>query len=235
MESRTWRCRRKYGIHAGIECVLEIAKDQPADPLRLPVVCIVKSLRQYVGAYHDAALNLGSEALCPGPFVHLYDPVAFLRLRAKSVADAVVSRQVRRSFRGGDHVVCRKRILRVRKRNIDDARARALQHIGALGPDRLNLIRHSVNPVLARNSNRLSLYATAKERLEIRHRDFGRRRVFRVLARHRFKHDGCVSNGFRQGTCLIKRRGERDNAPSRAAPVGWLQSDDSRECGRLPY
>ena len=57
--------------------------------------------------------------------------------------------------------------------------------------------------------------------------------ILRVVPRHRPQHDRRVAHRLRQRPGLVERRGEGDDAPARAAPVGRLHPDDPGEGRRL--
>ncbi len=81
----------------------EVLDDESAGPLRLSVVGVVVAGGESIGAYHDAPLDLGAEALAAGANVHL---VEVLALRgAVAVADPVEAGQVGAGLRGSDEVV----------------------------------------------------------------------------------------------------------------------------------
>ena len=80
----------------------EVADDERAHLLRLPVVGVVVPGGQRVGPEHDPALHLGTESRVPGARVHVRDVLA---VDAQAVADAVVAGQVRRRLGRRDEVV----------------------------------------------------------------------------------------------------------------------------------
>ena len=52
-------------------------------------------------------------------------------------------------------------------------------------------------------------------------------RVLGVVARHGFQHDRRIAHVAGDGSGLVERGGEGDDAPARAAPVGGLHADDA--------
>ncbi len=75
------------------EGALEIGGDELPYPLRLQVIGVVVARRQHVGARHDAALDLGPEALAARAAVEVLQ-VARL-LAAVAEAHTVIARQIR--------------------------------------------------------------------------------------------------------------------------------------------
>ena len=96
----------------------EVAADQRADALRLPVVGVVVAGRQRVGAEHDPALHLGAEARAAR--LARTSRARRRRVDAQAVADAVVARQVRGRLGRRDQVVGGQAVRGVRQRRLAD-------------------------------------------------------------------------------------------------------------------
>ena len=103
----------------------EVAGDQRADLLRLPVVGVVVAGRQRVRADHDAALHLGAEARLAGQRHDVLERVHPVVADPQAVAHRVEAGQVRRALAGRDQVVRRQRVLEVRAATPRPPRRRA--------------------------------------------------------------------------------------------------------------
>ena len=77
------------------------------------------------------------------------------------------------------------------------------------------------------------LHRAADRRLVVGNGRVGAGRVLGVRPRHRAQHDRRVAHGARDRARLIERRGERDHAIARAAPIGRLDADRAGERGGL--
>ena len=102
LEGHRGRRGRDEKVEAA-EGLLEVLDDERAGPLGLSVVGVVVAGRERVGADHDAALDLGTEALAAGAHVHLVEVLALGG--AVPVADPVEAGQVGAGLRGRDEVV----------------------------------------------------------------------------------------------------------------------------------
>ena len=105
----------------------QVAEDQRAHPLGLAVEGVVVARRQGVGAEHDAALHLRTEARRTGPVVHL---TGRRSVDPQSEAHAVVAGEVRRSLRRRDEVVGGQAVHRCRDCHLLHLGAGALQGLG---------------------------------------------------------------------------------------------------------
>ena len=81
----------------------EIARNQRAHFLRLQIICVIIARAQHISAQHDAALALRAEAFAACVAIHLGQRAGVRG--ARSVAHAVIARQVRAGFRRGDDVI----------------------------------------------------------------------------------------------------------------------------------
>ena len=122
----------------------------------------------------------------------------------------------------------------MRQRYVDDFGARVAQPIDALSPQRLDFPRHAVGAVFLRNANPQALDRTLARGFEIRHRDIGAGRVFRIVSRHRAQQDRRIAHRPGERARMIERGGERDDAPARATPVSRLHPDQPAKRRRLP-
>ena len=165
-----------------------------------------------------------------GLLVHADDVAARL---AQAVAHAVIAREVRRGLRRRHDVIGRQRVFGVRQRHLDDVRAGVLEPGDALLPQRVDLGGHAVEPVFLRDADGHALDRLAERRLVVRHRAIDRGRILRIVPGHRAQQDRGVAHRARDRAGLVERRGERDDAPARAAPVGRLDPDRAGERGRL--
>ncbi len=84
--------RGRDEVVEALEGPREVLDDERPRPLGLGVVGIVVAGGKRVGADHDAALDLGAEALAAGPRVHLVE--VFGLRRAVTVAHSVETGQV---------------------------------------------------------------------------------------------------------------------------------------------
>ncbi len=114
LERRRRGDRGSDHIHA-LESLLEIALDQRAHFLRLPVVGVVIAGGKGIGAQHDAPLDLRPEASAARAPEDIPER---LGLGARAVADAVVARQVGGGLRRGDQVVHRQGVVGVRQADL---------------------------------------------------------------------------------------------------------------------
>src|SRR5690606_35984242 len=105
----------------------EVASDQGAHLERLAVEGVVVAGGQGVGAQHDAALDLVTEARGAGGLHHL---ARGGRLDPDAVADAVVASQVRARLGRGDQVVGRQPVGGRRDRDLLDGGAGGGQGVG---------------------------------------------------------------------------------------------------------
>src|SRR6185312_2702880 len=93
-DAKGWR--RARGAHEDVdlgERALEIGRDELADALRLEIVGVVIARRQHVGACHDAALDLRTEALPTGAAVKVLQVARILAAVAE--AHAIITGEVR--------------------------------------------------------------------------------------------------------------------------------------------
>ena len=102
LEGHGGRGGRDQEVEAA-ERLLEVLDDERAGPLRLGVVGVVVAGGEGVGADHDAALDLGAEALAAGAHVHLVE--VFAVGGAVTVAHPVEAGQVGAGLRRRDEVV----------------------------------------------------------------------------------------------------------------------------------
>ena len=151
-------------------------------------------------------------------------------LRPPPVAHPVVAREVRRRLRRRDHVVGRQRVLGVRQRDVDDLRAGVAQHLGALAaraPRSRRACRRPGTPSGCRSACRACRPSSAASKSGT-----GRSaevEVLRIVPGHRPQHDRRVAHRLGHRPGLVERRGEGDDPPARAAPVGRLHPDDAGE------
>ena len=80
---------------------------------------------------------------------------------------------------------------------------------------------------------RLPRMSPRQRRLEIRHRQVGGGRILRIVPGHGPQQDRRVAHRLGHRPGLVERRGEGDDAPARAAPIGRLDPDDAGEGRRL--
>ena len=120
--------RRRADQHVDfVEGALEIGADQLPHALRLEIVGIVVAGRQHVGAGHDAALDLGAEALAARALIQV-EQIARM-LAAMAVAHAIEARQVRGALGRRHHVVGRHRERQIRQADLLEHRALRAQHL----------------------------------------------------------------------------------------------------------
>jgi hypothetical protein len=98
--------------------VEEVVREQAADLLGLLVVGVVVAGAKGVGAEHDAALDLGSEALVARLAVHGGEGAGVFR--AIAVADTVEAGQVGAGLGGGEDVVGRHGVAGMGERDLLD-------------------------------------------------------------------------------------------------------------------
>src|SRR3569623_496059 len=130
-DRRRRRRGREDGIHALGEHVLKVFLDQGADLLRAQIICVVITGREHIGADHDAAADFRAESCRASVLVHLGNGLA---IDARTIAHAVITREVRGRLRGRHDIISRQRVFGVRQRNLDDLRAGRLQPFRALRP-----------------------------------------------------------------------------------------------------
>src|SRR6266566_5941785 len=114
-ERRNRRSWRQNGVHLG-KRIAEILGDQRTNPLPLQVIGVVVTRREHICAENDAALYFRAKSGTPRLAIHSEQGIV---IHAQSVAHAVVSRQVGTGFRGGDDVVRRDGVIRMRHVNFD--------------------------------------------------------------------------------------------------------------------
>ena len=121
----------------------------------------------------------------------------------------------------------------MRQADVDDLRAGIFQPLDALLPERFDFCRHAINAVLAWNADLEPLYVAGHRRFVVRNRQVDARGIERIVAGHRFQHDRAVTHGARHRSRLVQRRREGDNAPARAASIGWLDACNACDGRRL--
>ena len=196
----------------------KIVGDEPPHLLRLEVIGVVVAVRQHVGADEDPPLHLGAEALGARLLVHVGQ--VGVGGGAVAVPDAVEARQVRRRFRRRDHVVHRDRQPDVRQREVD-GRGAELAQLGERGVDRPGDVR--VDPgaeILGGQADpdagqRLGAALACEQARVVLGRAVERRRVARIVARHRVQQQREVVRGAGEGA--RPGRGSRRRRRARSA------------------
>ena len=150
-----------------------------------------------------------------------------------AVAHAVIAREVRGGFRRRHNIIDRQRVFRVRQADVDQLRARGLQPLRTLLPERVDLGRRAVDAIFFRDADAQPLYAVFQRRFVIGHGHVDAGGILRIHARHVPQHDRRIAHRARDGTRLIERRCEGDDAPARATSVSRLDADRARDGGRL--
>ena len=233
-ERRRRRRRGQDRVDPVREGRLEVALDQRPHLLRPQVIGVVVPRRQHIGADHHPPPHLGAEALGAGALVHLGDALVRADPRPMAVAHPVVAGEVRRRLGRRDDVVGRQRVLGVRQlmSTISAPASRSLSAPSV--PERLDLRRHAVDAVLPRNADPPAAHVA--DRAPPRSPappGRPRSRSFGSCPAIAFEHDRRVAHRLRQRPRLVERRGEGDDAPARAAPIGRLHPDDAGEGRRL--
>ena len=103
----------------------------------------------------------------------------------------------------------------------------------ALLPQDFDLGRHALDAVFLRHPDAKTFNPLCQGGLIIGDGRVDAGGVPGVMTGHGFQHDGGVAHRFGDGSGLIERGGERDNAPPRAAAVGRLDADSAGERGGL--
>ena len=154
--------------------------------------------------------------------------------RAEPISDAVVARKVRAGFGRRDDVIGRDRVRRVRQVDVDELGAARAQNIERAVETAADRRLHALFEHLSRHAESHAA-DIARERANIVGDRFLRcRRIVRVGTCEHRQRDGSVMGRARHWPDLIERRGKRDEAVSRHAPIRRLQADDTAERRRLP-
>ena len=121
------------------ERALEVLVDQLPHALRLQVVRVVVAGGQHVRARHDAALDLGAEALAARALVQVHQILRILG--AIAVTHAVEAREVRRTLGRRHHVVRGHGQRQRRQLDLDQLRAELLVDLERLADELLDARR----------------------------------------------------------------------------------------------
>ena len=152
-----------------------------------------------------------------------------------AVAHAVVARQVRARLGGGDDVVGRDGVLRVRQLDVDDRRAAARGSASSAASNAACARRRRGRRRSTRAARRCAGPRTPPVDAG---RVVGHRPVDAVESRGSWpaiasSTSAASRHGARERADLVERRGEGDQAVARHAAVGRLQADDAAERRRL--
>ena len=121
----------------------------------------------------------------------------------------------------------------MRQGDLDCRRPGIFQPGAPLPPQRIDLRRHPLDPILARNADLEPANILAEGGREIRHRHRRRGRIAGIVADHALQQHRRIAHGARHRTRLVEAGSERDDTPARAATVGRLDAHNAAERGRL--
>ena len=152
---------------------LEIPGDARPDLLGLQVIGVVIAGRQHIGADHDAARDLGPEALRAGRLVHPGQAAA-VRRDAQAIAHPVIAGEIGGGLGRGDNIVSRQRIFGHRQADVLNLGPRAFKPADPLLPQVLDFPGHAVDHVFLWYSDLEALYRLLQRRFVIRHRGIDR-------------------------------------------------------------
>ena len=198
----------------------EVARDQRAHLLRLPVVGVVVARRQRVGADHDAPLHLGAEAGLAGERHDVLERVRAVVADPQAVAHGVEAGEVGRALARRDQVVGGQRVLEVRAADLDDLGAQPAQRLdrGLEGGQHAGLVTlaaelaHHPDPHAGQAGRRRALARGGDHR---RHRRGDRGRVARVVTGDDLVQQRGVEHRAPERAGLVERGGERDQPVAR--------------------
>src|SRR5439155_3872341 len=195
---------------------VELGLDERAHLLCLHVVRVVVTRGERVRPEYHAALPLGAEALPTSAAIRLEQIRPF---DARAVAHAVVAREVRGGFGWLDDVVDREPVVGEREAHLDDVRALTFELAKRVPHGLLDTELHPLDEELLRYADAQALHTLGEVAPQVLSRERHRRRVVRILAEQRLADDRRVLDGMREGSDLIERRRERDDAVPRHAAV----------------
>jgi hypothetical protein len=210
----------------------ELVADKGADLLGAQIIGVVVAAAQHVRAEDDASFHLRAEAFGARPGVDV-DGV-LRRRRPVAVADAVVTRQVRRGLGGGDQVVDGHGVFRrQRERHLFDFTALFSVELNGLSHGRADLGVKPGAEKFPRHAQPPRAFAPDQLGPVVRHVRLERGRIARVVPGDGAEQQRRVLHGVRHGADLIERRGKGRQAVARHQPVGRFEADDAAQCGRL--
>ena len=230
--------RRADRVEAGRPDRVEIRLDERPHLLRLQVVRVVVAGRKGVGAEHDPALDFGPEAAASRTQV-VGDELAGAPV-AEAVLDAVVAGQVGAALGGGDDVVGRQTVVRVRQRDFLDPGAGPLHGRDRLADAGRHAGLHAVDEVLLGQRDAATVevargFVVARGQAEQLGRDRHGRAggVALVAAGDGVEQQGGVAGVAGERPDLVQAGGEgHDPEPADAAVCG-LHADDAAQRGGL--
>ncbi len=234
------RRRGRGDEHVGpLEGTLEVAADQRAHLLRLPVVGVVVAARQRVGAQDDAALDLVAEALVAR---RAHDLLGARRLDAlgqhpQAVAHRVEAREVGGRLARHDQVVRRQRVHEVRAGDLHDlgpgldeqldGLVEALLHAGLVALAAELGDHPDAQPAQVAGRPGVGRVGHQRDRL------VDARGVERVVPADDLVQQRGVEDGARDRAGLVERVGHRDQPVARDPAVGRLGPDRAGHRPRL--
>ncbi len=220
-----------------LERLLEILGDAGADLEGAVVVGVVVAGAEGVGPDHDAALDLGAEALFAA-FAEKFNDVADRLGGAVAEVDAVVAGEVTGGFAGRDDVVGGDAVVGVGKLNIDNLGSVLLQNLEGVVKGTLHLRLDTPRGLggfgeLTCNAD-AQVFRAAFDKCvdaceEVGHFERRAGRIERIMAANGLQHQRGILDGPGHRADLVERGGEGDQAVAADAAVGGLDADQAAE------
>ena len=121
-----------------------------------------------------------------------------------AIAHTIIAGEVAGRLSRGHDIIGGQRVFRVRQGDVDNLGPRIFHHRNARLPQRLDLIRHAIHAVFARDADLFATDVTRQCRLKIRHGQVGTGGIQRVMPRHAAQHNRRIAHAFGHRASLIQ-------------------------------
>ncbi len=209
---------------------IEIARDERSGFLGANIVRIVVATRERVGADENAPLHFGPETGSARFFVHRADVVP---LDPQPVADAVETRQVRRTLGRSDQIIRCNPIIGSRQRHVDQLGSQALEVPVGATIDGVELVAERFGVELAHDADPKATQILAQRAGSALDRPIDRGCVHWIVTGHRIVCERGIFDAARQRADLVEARRKGNQSVARHAAIGRLESHEIAERARL--